>query len=145
MEAAGDRGAATHFRLEVKKHLPKADSRSKFVANERTAKANLLEPRRVRRAIYQSTARAAASGHPRTEAIYRRALPLSALARLAHPKPQLVRGAAEVARPALAAEPPTTSTYCPPASKLGFAAGNLRAIPAKLAQRRAISMEAASI
>ena len=52
MEAAGDRGAATHFQRKVKKHLPHADSGSKCVANERTAKANLLEPRRVRRAIY---------------------------------------------------------------------------------------------
>jgi hypothetical protein len=43
---------------------------------------------------------------------------------LAHPKPPLVRGAAEVARPALAAEPLTISTYCPPASKVGCVAGD---------------------
>ncbi len=123
-QAAGDRGTATQFRLEVKKHLPHANSGSRFVADERTAKANVLEPRRVRRPIHKSTARAAASGHLRTEAIYRWALPLSALARLAHPKPPLVRGAAEVARPALAAEPLTISTYCPPASKVGCVAGD---------------------
>ena len=34
------------------KHLPHVDSGSKFVANERTAKANRLEPRRVRRPIH---------------------------------------------------------------------------------------------
>jgi hypothetical protein len=51
-EATGDRGTATQFRLEVKKHLPHVDSGSKFVANERTAKANRLEPRRVRRPIH---------------------------------------------------------------------------------------------
>jgi hypothetical protein len=46
---------------------------------------------------------------------------------LAHPKPQLVRGAAEVARPALAAKPLTTSTYCLTASRLTYAAGHRRA------------------
>jgi hypothetical protein len=55
---------------------------------------------------------------------------------LAHSKPQLVRGAAEVARPALAAEPLATSTYCPPASKVGCAAGDQPGRPARLAQRR---------
>jgi hypothetical protein len=38
-------------------------------------------------------------------------LALRALARLAHPEPPLVRGAAEVAGPALAAKPLTTSTF----------------------------------
>ena len=52
IEAAGDRGAATHSQRKVKKHLPRANFDSKFVANERTAKANPLEPRRVRRATY---------------------------------------------------------------------------------------------
>ena len=46
-DAAGDRGMATHSQRKVKKHLPHADPGSKFVANERTAKANLLEPRRA--------------------------------------------------------------------------------------------------
>jgi hypothetical protein len=51
-DAAGERGAGTRSQRKTKKHLPHAESGSKFVANERREKANLLEPRFVRRSIY---------------------------------------------------------------------------------------------
>jgi hypothetical protein len=93
----------------VRKHLPRADTGAKSPTNERTTKAILPERRSVRKPTCQSAARTGASGHARTENIHRWALPLRALARLAHPEPLLVRDPAEVARPALTAESLTTA------------------------------------
>lgn len=90
--------------LPVSDPNPELAASAKSPTNEPTANAIIPEPRSVGKQTRQSAVRAGASGQARTEDFHRRSLPLFARARLAHPKPPLVRGPAELAGPALGAD-----------------------------------------